>query len=77
MNWLRRIDQSLFAPPHTFASVLPMVALQLGLVFEPERGSQAGDNEDALGPKPLSDADLPDARDGNDVESTEVREERS
>jgi hypothetical protein len=35
-NWLRRIDDSIFSPPHKFETILALVALKLGLDFEDE-----------------------------------------
>ena len=36
LNWLRRIDDVVFAPPHKFETILAFVALRLGLAFEDE-----------------------------------------
>jgi hypothetical protein len=35
-NWLHRIDEAIFSPPHTFETILALVAVRLGLVFEEE-----------------------------------------
>jgi len=36
LNWLRRIDDTIFAPPHKFETILAFVVLRLGLVLEDE-----------------------------------------
>lgn len=36
LNWLRRIDDAVFSPPHKFQTILSFVVLRLGLVFEQE-----------------------------------------
>lgn len=36
LNWLHRIDGLLFAPPHTFETILAYVVVRLGLAFEDE-----------------------------------------
>jgi hypothetical protein len=34
MNWLRRLDDALFSPPHTFQTILAFVTVRLSLVFD-------------------------------------------
>jgi len=36
LHWLRRIDDLVFGPPHTFETILAFVALRLGLAFQDE-----------------------------------------
>ncbi len=33
-DWLRRLDDAIFSPPHKFETILALVVSQLGLVFE-------------------------------------------
>jgi HEAT repeat protein len=57
MNWLRKLDDALFSPPHAFQTILAFVAVRLSLVFDAgqeqsgnveSRGSAADDLIDAL-----------------------------
>lgn len=34
MNWLRRIDEAVFSPPHLFQTALAFVTVRLSLVFD-------------------------------------------
>lgn len=34
MHWLRKLDDRLFSPPHTFQTVLAFVVVRLGLEFD-------------------------------------------
>ena len=36
LDWLRRIDDVIFAPPHRFETILAFVVLRLGLAFNPK-----------------------------------------
>jgi hypothetical protein len=38
MNWLRKLEQIWFSPPHTFESVFALVALTLALDIEVKQG---------------------------------------
>jgi len=38
MDWLRKLDNRLFSPPHTFQTVLAFVTVRLCLVFESQTG---------------------------------------
>ena len=40
-NWLRRIDEAVFSPPHKFETILAFVVLRLGCTFEDEPGERA------------------------------------
>jgi len=35
IDWLRKLDNRLFSPPHTFQTVLAFVTIRLGLVLNP------------------------------------------
>ena len=41
MNWLRRLDDALFSPPHTFQTILAFVTVRLSLVFDSGREQSA------------------------------------
>ena len=52
LNWLRRIDDAIFSPPHKFEIILPLVASRLG--------SDYGDDSDEhaeQGPLPEAEPD--------------------
>jgi len=34
LDWLDRIDDSVFSPPHRFEAILAFTVVRLGLVFE-------------------------------------------
>lgn len=39
MDWLRKLDNKLFSPPHTFQTILAFVAVRLSLCFDAETDS--------------------------------------
>ena len=43
-NWLRRMDNALFSPPHQFQSILAFVVLRLGCTFEDESSESTEQN---------------------------------
>ena len=51
LDWLRRIDDAVFGPPHRFETVLAFVVLRLGLAFE-EAGESTGQEELSRQPTP-------------------------
>ena len=36
MDWMRKLDDRLFSPPHTFQTVLAFIVVRLSLVFDEE-----------------------------------------
>jgi hypothetical protein len=53
-NWLRRIDDAVFAPPHRFETILAFVVLRLGLVFESDRDESTEPETKSQPPQPRS-----------------------
>jgi hypothetical protein len=51
LDWLRRIDDVIFAPPHRFETILAFVVLRLGLAFEPEADEGVGKASSAEQPR--------------------------
>lgn len=41
-DWLCRIDDSVFSPPHRFETILTFAVVRLGLVFEPGADERTG-----------------------------------
>ena len=56
-NWLRRIDDALFSPPHKFETVLALVMLRLGCTLDDESAERVEQNESSQQTEP--GADLP------------------
>ena len=56
-DWLRRIDDAAFSPPHRFETILAFVALQFGL--SPENESETHVAPDASPERVQPSADRP------------------
>ncbi len=54
-NWLRRIDDALFSPPHKFEAVLALVMLRLGCTLDGESGERVERNESSQETEPGAD----------------------
>jgi len=55
MNWLKKLDERLFSPPHTFGTVLSLVAVRLGLFSDSgSEGVEAHRDQPQTGAEPES-----------------------